>query len=245
MTEKRERLSIIDKAMKKAGFGITMGGNPTKVSRAMEANIKNAYRREFGHYVAPKKFGFKSEAVTYMSRYKPEEVEDIHASDVKYRHALARDLDPAGAAYEDAGDEAMARNSRIAQAKALTSGIHVNYLSAGVLYEDAGEPEAALKSYKTYLGDNSLRDPVGVPLAEKKISMLEKKVEAQEKRTERRRQLSRAAAAIIGIFGGLFFLSPSITGNAIGGMAAIYANRIGAVLLIIGLIAGYFWIKKR
>ncbi len=49
--------------------------------------------------------------------------------------------------------------------------------------------------------------------------------------------------AIIGILGGLIFLSLNITGNVIGNSGAI-GNLVGVGLLIIGLLAGFFWIKK-
>ena len=49
--------------------------------------------------------------------------------------------------------------------------------------------------------------------------------------------------AIISLLGGLFFLSSNVTGNVIGSQSS--SNIIGAILLIIGLISGFFWFKKR
>lgn len=51
--------------------------------------------------------------------------------------------------------------------------------------------------------------------------------------------------AIIGIIAGLSFLSANITGNVIGSMTNSSSNIIGASLLIIGLIAGFFYFKSR
>jgi len=49
--------------------------------------------------------------------------------------------------------------------------------------------------------------------------------------------------AILGIVGGIFFLSSNITGNAIGSQTI--SNWVGATFLIVGLIAGFFWVKNR
>jgi len=51
------------------------------------------------------------------------------------------------------------------------------------------------------------------------------------------------AAAIIGIVGGLFFLSFNITGNAIG--SSTVSSSIGAIFLVVGLVAGFFWLKSK
>lgn len=59
--------------------------------------------------------------------------------------------------------------------------------------------------------------------------------------------LEKRVLSIIGITGislGLFFLSPIITGNVISNISNSTSNWIGAVLLGIGLIAGFFRLKK-
>jgi len=48
---------------------------------------------------------------------------------------------------------------------------------------------------------------------------------------------------IAGLGAGIFFLSSNITGNAIGTQSI--SNGIGAVLLVIGLIAGFFWLRAK
>jgi hypothetical protein len=54
-----------------------------------------------------------------------------------------------------------------------------------------------------------------------------------------------ATASIVGIVGGIFFLSTNITGNAIADMTTKTTSFLGAGLLIVGLVAGFFWVKSR
>jgi len=65
--------------------------------------------------------------------------------------------------------------------------------------------------------------------------------------TSKRRRLTSttATASIIGIVGGLFFLSSNITGNAIANVSQSSGNILGTVLLVVGLVAGFFWVKKK
>ena len=51
--------------------------------------------------------------------------------------------------------------------------------------------------------------------------------------------------AILGIATSIFFLSTNITGNVVGNLTQNSTNVVGALLLVIGLIAGYFWMKKK
>ena len=53
------------------------------------------------------------------------------------------------------------------------------------------------------------------------------------------------AASIVGIIGGLFFLSSNITGNAIANISVQNSSFLGAGLLIVGLVAGWFWLKGK
>lgn len=46
------------------------------------------------------------------------------------------------------------------------------------------------------------------------------------------------------LVGGLILLSPKITGNAIAKFSTNTTSWIGGVLLVVGLVAGFFWIKK-
>jgi len=51
--------------------------------------------------------------------------------------------------------------------------------------------------------------------------------------------------ALIGLIGGLFFLSSNITGNAIGNTTNSTSTILGAILIIIGLVGSFFWLKNR
>ncbi len=51
--------------------------------------------------------------------------------------------------------------------------------------------------------------------------------------------------AIAGVLSGLFFLSSNITGNAIANVSQSSGNILGAVLLVVGLVAGFFWVKRK
>lgn len=51
--------------------------------------------------------------------------------------------------------------------------------------------------------------------------------------------------AIAGLGAGIFFLSSNITGNAIAEMTTKTTSFLGAGLVIVGLVAGFFWLKSR
>lgn len=48
-----------------------------------------------------------------------------------------------------------------------------------------------------------------------------------------------AIMAIAGLVGGLFFLSPNLTGNAVGSLTNVTSNYTGAILFILGLVGVY------
>ena len=65
---------------------------------------------------------------------------------------------------------------------------------------------------------------------------------------QRKKKLEDLLSVMIGIGGlgiGIFFLSNNITGNVIGNMTNSTSNIIGVGLLVIGLVAGFFWVKRR
>ncbi len=80
------------------------------------------------------------------------------------------------------------------------------------------------------------------------ISEAYKAVKNKVEKTRRHSGLDSSLSsvlAIAGILGGLFFLSPNMTGNAIANVSQNSGNILGAVLLVVGLIAGFFSVKKR
>jgi len=56
---------------------------------------------------------------------------------------------------------------------------------------------------------------------------------------------SVAVVSIISLIGSIFFLSPNLTGNVVGNMTNSTSNVLGTFLLFVGLIAGFFSLKKR
>jgi hypothetical protein len=50
---------------------------------------------------------------------------------------------------------------------------------------------------------------------------------------------------IAGLGAGIFFLSSNITGNAIADLSTKKTSFLGAGLLVVGLVAGFFWVKSR
>jgi hypothetical protein len=51
--------------------------------------------------------------------------------------------------------------------------------------------------------------------------------------------------AIAGLGAGIFFLSNNITGNAIADLSTNTTSWVGGVLLAVGLVAGFFWVKSK
>jgi len=191
-----------------------------RYGNALKANVESARRKYWGHYTEPK-----------------------YAKDPNNESEVVRGLDPTGAKYEDAGDLVSAANSRVAQAIALTSRGNKNYWSAGVLYAAAGEYGKAIDSYQKYLKQGG-NPQISIEQTRGQIKNLEGKLEAQQKRIERKR-LTSLAASILGIFGSLFFFSLSLTGNAIADLTTKTTSFLGAGLLIVGLVAGIFYISSK
>jgi len=58
-------------------------------------------------------------------------------------------------------------------------------------------------------------------------------------------QRVRKGLAILGIVGSIFFLSSNITGNVIADMTTKTTSFLGAGFLIVGLVAGFLWLKNK
>jgi len=113
------------------------------------------------------------------------------------------------------------------------------YEKAGKEWEAAGDSTRAMDDYIAALHDArkaNKKKPGTVSRDE--ISELEKWVP----------KFSGPAwvvLAIGGILGGLFFLSPNMTGNAITNINQSSSNVLGVILLVVGLVGAFFWVKKK
>lgn len=61
----------------------------------------------------------------------------------------------------------------------------------------------------------------------------------------KRKKVVIAPALILSLTLGLFFLSSNLTGNVIANLSNKTTSFLGVSLLIIGLVAGFFWMKAR
>ena len=66
-----------------------------------------------------------------------------------------------------------------------------------------------------------------------------------EEGSEKTARIAVATASIIGLLGGIFFLSSNLTGNVVGNMTNSTSNWIGGILFAIGLVGAFFYFKKR
>lgn len=58
------------------------------------------------------------------------------------------------------------------------------------------------------------------------------------------RRITAVVSALF-LLSSIFFLSPNFTGNVIGNMANSSSNILGAVLLVLGLVGGFFWMRSQ
>ena len=58
-------------------------------------------------------------------------------------------------------------------------------------------------------------------------------------------KISYIGASLVGVLGGMFFLSPNITGGAVADLNGMTSNVFGMILLAIGLTIGFFSIVKK
>jgi len=72
--------------------------------------------------------------------------------------------------------------------------------------------------------------------------------EAQEGTYQTRRSFLQklgGSFVFLFLFLGIFFLQLNITGNAIADLSTNTTSWVGGVLLVVGLFAGFFWIKNK
>ncbi len=83
----------------------------------------------------------------------------------------------------------------------------------------------------------SLYKKAGRELGEELHAEIEKKKSLEQKVS--------SVVAIAGIVSSLFFISSNVTGNAIANISFQNSSFLGAGLLVVGLVAGFFWVKSR
>ncbi len=141
----------------------------------------------------------------------------------------------------------------------------VLFSKAGDEYLDAGKYSEARTSYmsaiETYTGNNPRQDTSDEARFRKYCTSKSKEADTlqHEKDSELQEKLQEghdriqfglghhalpASLAIIGLIGGLFFLSSNLTGNIIG-LNQSSSSWIGAVLLVVGLVGSFFWFRNR
>jgi hypothetical protein len=109
-----------------------------------------------------------------------------------------------------------------------------NYSELAKAYEEAAE-DAELKGHLDWAERYRAN-------AEKTRALIKKRGITGNTNLESR---AAVAASIIGVFAGIFFFSSSITGNVIGSQSTRSTTIIGSILIVLGIIAGYFWIKNK
>ena len=98
-------------------------------------------------------------------------------------------------------------------------------------------------------------------LSQEQYRSLKKRIDKSQKKNADRRKKERidyilrgekglqkkvvCVLTIVGLCTGLFFLSPNLTGNAIGDLTNSTSNWIGGVLFVFGLIGVFTFFKKK
>src|SRR3989344_3889134 len=75
---------------------------------------------------------------------------------------------------------------------------------------------------------------------ERKVTIVRRTIGKRGIRLEDRAAIT---VAIIGLVGGLFFLSANITGNVIS-INQYSSSWVGIILIIFGIVGSFFWIKR-
>ena len=137
-----------------------------------------------------------------------------------------------------------------------------SYLDSQILFNYAGDAYSGLEDHEKALSayENSLRMIRGVKASDipksmphydhkKNIGYLKVKIKEEKSKCMgySNQGLENQLVAMIPVFSfviGLFFLSSNITGNVISDSSVNAASWIGIILLVIGLITGFFELKK-
>jgi len=114
-----------------------------------------------------------------------------------------------------------------------------HFTQAAELYETGGYHDKALLSL-----EKAKENPRATYRQGERIKRLESLLEKSDKKKSRKAKVT-SIIAIAGLGAGIFFLSNNITGNVVGNLTQNSSNYIGVIALAIGLVAGYFYIKKK
>jgi hypothetical protein len=126
---------------------------------------------------------------------------------------------------------------------------------AGEEFEKAGNYKRAAQEYGHAL---QILESLGKPFPQygeiskkygdaqkNRLLKIGKYIQRREDRTQGGLEAAAVTASVISILGGIFFLSSNVTGNVIGNFSQNSGNIIGAILLTVGVVAGFFWVKKK
>lgn len=144
------------------------------------------------------------------------------------------------------------------------------YLWSARSFEDGGSLDRSIPSYQSALNivkkygpkfakdyskkygpseDEEQSDESKQFLTEKgltaKIEELETRKNLRDDKKASRLERASKFSSVIGILGGMFFLSFKFTGNVIGNLSPNNTSPLGIGLLAFGLLAGFFWLNNR
>ncbi|MEX0932515.1 MAG: hypothetical protein WDZ77_00230 [Candidatus Pacearchaeota archaeon] len=120
--------------------------------------------------------------------------------------------------------------------------------------ESGNETDAPLKLYGGAVKEYRIRgnDPLADKIARESIAYAREmhqrneKDEADSNYEGRFERKASYAFVILGIFTGLFFLHPNITGSAIAGLSEEASNSIGGFLVLFGILGAFlFYVRKK
>jgi len=172
---------------------------------------------------------------TYLQDYKGERLSDKQKKMVDrvyetIRHFIATPLQLGGVTHKSARSRPAlgARCSRKYASRMKKQGVYtINQHLTGII-TGSREIVERYKDLGAYVG--------GLIVSEE-----DKEAQAQKSLEQK----VSSVVAIAGLVSSFFLLGSSVTGNAIGNLGKSSSSWLGLVLLAIGLIAGFFWLKNR
>ncbi|MEK6935649.1 MAG: DUF308 domain-containing protein [Nanoarchaeota archaeon] len=137
-----------------------------------------------------------------------------------------------------------------------------DYVSAAKLRVSTGEIRKAISNYReaARLYNSCAEDYSAEHYSDSEVlskfgPMYKQRADRCQKNADRLRKVVKGkwhglenttmTASIVGLIGGIFFLSPNLTGNVIGNMTNSTSNIIGAILFAVGIAGAFFYFRKR